>query len=567
MGILSKIGGVFARFRQADAAPLRARAGLQGGYQGQLFAYDAASLDSAEMSEWLPIVKSPDTEINIYRDRMVARTRDVVRNDGFAAGAVNRMLDSTIGGAYRLSSMPDYRALSRFSSKFDAVWAEDFRLAVESEWRGYSEDIGHYNDQARAMTIHQQFRQALGHMLIDGDALALTHWLPERVGRGGARFATAFQIVDPDRLSNPYSNGNGVAPMDTQFMRGGIELDHQGVPIAYHIRKAHQNDYFASLDSVIWERIAREDDDGFMRVIHHFERQRADQHRGVSVFAPILGRLKLLARYYGVELQAATIASVFGTYVTSPYDPAMVEDALNPDGQDGMSWYQGMRADFHKERKPMLNNAVIPTLAPGEKLETVSAERPNSAFGDFTRQMLLGISTALGISVEQLTNDYSETNYSSARAAIAETERTVKRRLAEFNSGVANPMFATWMDEGFRRKMFPLPNGAPDYMEARTAYSRCAWRGPGAGLVDGLKERQASILGIDANLTTMQDEIADESGRDWREIMEQRAIEMKLKASLGLPDVGVPTTAPNGTQGDTNTPENDADVRDEEGAK
>jgi lambda family phage portal protein len=508
---------------------------LQGGYQGQLFAYDAASLSTAEMNEWLPIVRSPDTEINIYRDRMVARARDMVRNDGFAAGAVNRMLDSLVGGAYRLSSMPDYRALARLGGKFDAAWAEDFRLAVEAEWSGFAEDIGHYNDVSRAMTVTQQFRQALGHMLIDGDALAVTHWMPERIGYGAAKFSTAFQIIDPDRLSNPYQNSGYITSYDTQYMRGGVELDHKGVPIAYHVRKAHQNDFFSTLDSVIWERIPREDDDGFLRVIHHFERQRAEQHRGVSIFAPILGRLKLLSRYYGVELQAATIASVFGTFIKSPYDPGMVEDALSPEGNEGMSWYQGMRADFHRERKPMLNDAVIPTLAPGESIETVKAERPNSAFGDFTRQMLLGISTALGISVEQLTNDYSESNYSSARAAIAETERTVKRRLAEFNSGVANPMFATWMDEGFSRGLFPLPAGAPDYLEARTAYSRCRWRGPGAGLVDALKERQASVLGMDAGLTTLQEEAANESGRDYREILEQRAVEVALFKELGLP--------------------------------
>lgn len=554
MGLLSAIKGAFTSPRQADAAPPRARAGLQGGFQGQLFAYDAASLSTAEMNEWLPIVKSPDTEINIYRDRMVARSRDMVRNDGFAAGAVNRMLDSMVGGAYRLSCMPDYRSLARLGKGFDAAWAEDFRLAVEAEWRGYAEDIGHYNDLSRAMTIAQQFRQALGHMLIDGDALAVTHWMPERVGYGAAKFSTTFQVVDPDRLSNPYQNSGFITSFDTQYMRGGVELDHQGVPIAYHIRKAHQNDYFATLDSVIWERIAREDDDGFLRVVHHFERNRAEQHRGVSIFAPILGRLKMLARYYGVELQAATIASVFGTYVTSPYDPAMVEDALSPEGNDGLSFYQGMRQQFHAERKPMLNNAVIPTLAPGEKLETVKAERPNSGFGDFTRQMLLGISTALGISVEQLTNDYEHTNYSSARAAIAETERTVKRRLAEFDSGVANPIYATWMDEGFQRGLFPLPANAPDYLEARTAYSRCQWRGPGAGLVDGLKERQASILGINARLTTRQDEIAYESGRDWREVMEQAAIEEAFATKIGLVMPATPDTVPDGTEPEAKQP-------------
>jgi lambda family phage portal protein len=527
MSILSSIRSALSP--RSNGTPPRARAGLQGGWEGQVFAYDAASVSTPEMSEWLPVVKSPDTEINAYRDRMVARVRDMQRNDGFAAGVVNRMLDTTIGGAYRLSCMPDYRKLAlRHGSSFDAAWAEDFRIAVESEWRNYAEDIGHYNDVAREMTITQQFRQALGHMLVDGDALAMTHWLPERIGYGRASFATAFQIVDPDRLSNPFQ------ALDTQFMRGGVEIDRHGVPMAYHIRKAHQNDYYASIDSMIWERVAREDDDGFLRVIHHFERTRAGQHRGVSVFAPVLGRLKMLARYYGVELQAATIASVFGTYVTSPYDPGMVEDALNPEGNDGLSWYQSFRSQFHAERKPMLNNAVIPTLAPGEKLETVSAERPNSAFGDFTGQMLLGISTALGVSYEQLTNDYSKTNYSSARAAIAETERGVRRRLAEFDSGCANPIFATWMDEGFRQGLFPLPANAPDFLEARTAYARCKWRGPGAGLVDGVKERQASVLGMDAGLTTLQDEAAYESGRDYREILEQRSIEVKLFKELGL---------------------------------
>jgi capsid protein len=160
--------------------------------------------------------------------------------------------------------------------------------------------------------------------------------------------------------------------------------------------------------------------------------------------------------------------------------------------------------------------------------------------------MLLGVSTALGISVEQLSNDYSETNYSSARAAIAETERSVRRRLAEFDSGFANPIYATWMDEAFDRRLFPLPRNAPDFLEARTAYARCKWRGPGAGLIDGLKERQASILGIDAKLTTRQDEIADESGRDYREILEQLANEEKLITKLGLTLVSQPVTAPTG---------------------
>jgi hypothetical protein len=52
---------------------------------------------SPEMGEWLPTVRSPDQEINLYRDRMVARQRDLYRNDGWAKGAIGSILDSTIG--------------------------------------------------------------------------------------------------------------------------------------------------------------------------------------------------------------------------------------------------------------------------------------------------------------------------------------------------------------------------------------------------------------------------------------------------------------------------------------
>ena len=45
-----------------------------------------------------------------------------------------------------------------------------------------------------------------------------------------------------------------------------------------------------------------------------------------------MGPLKMLARYYGVELQAATVASVLGLAVTSPYDEEEVRGALEATG-------------------------------------------------------------------------------------------------------------------------------------------------------------------------------------------------------------------------------------------
>jgi hypothetical protein len=83
-------------------AAVRQRAGgmgasLNGGAQGFVFPYEAASYTTTEMGEWLPSIRSPDAEINLYRDRMVARQRDLYRNDGWAKGVIGSILDSTIG--------------------------------------------------------------------------------------------------------------------------------------------------------------------------------------------------------------------------------------------------------------------------------------------------------------------------------------------------------------------------------------------------------------------------------------------------------------------------------------
>jgi lambda family phage portal protein len=509
-------------------APANRRSSASLDPQNQsVFPYTAAAWQTQEMGDWQPWIRSPDAEINQFRDRMVARSRDLVRNDGWASGGVMRILDNTVGTHLRLAAKPDYRALQiRFGKKFDAVWAEEFQRAAEALWRGFSEHVGRYNDVNRSLTVGQMFRLAMRHKLVDGDALAISYWMPERVGYGGSDYATSFLLVDPDRLGNPYGM------LDTKYMRGGVEIDDNGVAQALHIRQAEQNDWYNAVEANTWERIECEDDDGWRRVILDFERDRAGQHRGIGVFTPVIARFKMLARYYGVELQAATIASAFGTYVVSPYDPAQVGDALASD--DELSRYQQLRTDFHKERPAMLDGARVPTLAPGEKIETVASAHPHTGFTDFAHEMLRTFAAAAGISAEQVTQDWSKTNYSSARAALMESWKTLVRRRTEFSNNFASPMYAVWLQEAMDKGELPLPSGAPDFVEAATAYARCGWLGPARGWIDPVKEKAGAVMGMDAGLSTLMSEAA-EQGNDWEEVLDQRSIEVKKFKELGLP--------------------------------
>jgi len=509
-------------------APTRSRASMLVGASNT--PYDAADQRGDHMADWNPYLGSPDGELNMYRDRIVSRVRDLVRNDGWASGAVTRILDNAIGANFRPIFKPDYQALAAHTGikGFDHVWADEYGQALEAAWRTWANDVGRYCDAQRNLTVAQIMRLAFRHKIIDGDALAVLHWLPGRIGEGRARYATTIQVVDPDRLSNPQLK------FDAETMRGGVEIDAYGAAVAYHIRKAHQGDYFSAAKAVTWERIEKETSWGRPIVVHDFDHDRAAQHRGGSgIFAPVVQRLKMLVKYDGAELDASIINAIFGAYIESPFDPAIVEQALGDTSELGA--YQDSRASFHDERRIKLGGARMPILFPGEKINAVTAARPNSNFKDFEAAVLRNFAAGTGLSAQQVSNDWSDVNYSSARGAMLEAWKTLSRRRNDFATGFGQPIVCAFTEEAMEVDDLPLPAGAPSFSEFRAAYSRTKWMGPGRGIIDPVKERQGAILGMDAALSTLEDEAAELGGVDWRETVAQRAIEIARFKELGIP--------------------------------
>lgn len=495
----------------------------------QMSPYDAADAFDGHMAAWRPYLWSPDAQLNMYRDRIVSRVRDLVRNDGWAAGSVTRVLDNAIGATFRPLAKPDYRALQQMTGNagFDADWAEAFAKSVEAAFRRWAHDPGHWVDAQRQSTFAQLMRIAFRHKLVDGDALAIMRWMPERVGYGRAQYATTVQLIDPDRLSNPYLE------FDQVHTRGGVVIDDFGAAVGYWIRKAHQGDWWAAAQSMSWEQIPRETEWGRPIVVHDFEAERAGQHRGgAGILTPIVQRLKMLIKYDATELDAAIVNAIFGAYIESPFDPELVQGALGEAAE--LNAYQNERTAFHNERRIMLGEARMPILFPGEKIGAVNATRPAANFKDFESAVLRNVASGMGLSAQQVSNDWSDVNYSSARAALLEAWKTLSRRREEFAIGFAQPVYTAWLEEAFEVEDFPLPPGAPDFVEARAAYSRARWMGPGRGWVDPVKEKEGAILGISAGLSTLAQEAAENGGDDWEELLDQRAREIKAFKDRGM---------------------------------
>jgi lambda family phage portal protein len=532
---------------QAPAAPPRARAGLSGGGMANAFPYDAQVPYSQDMNDWQPWLRSPDSEINLDRDRVVARTRDLVRNNGWAKGGiVTRIADAAIGADFHPIPTPNWRALSRFNKAFDATWAAEYAAAVRSEWTLWADDLNFHSDAARTLTMTQQFYLSYLHFLIDGECLGMLLWAPERLGRGAARYSTALQGIDPDRLSNPYQM------VDTHDRRGGVQIDNLGAPMGYHIRQAHQNDWYDADRSMVWDFYPRETPWGRPIVVHYYDKERDDQHRGNSILTPILARFKMLDKYDTATLQAAVLRTIVGFFLKSPYDPEQVRNALDAGtyGEEATSTDDafvgelGARAAWHAKHGMSLGGVRMPLLAPGESIETASGGSHAADFDAFETSFLRNFAASTGQAFEEVSGDFRHTNYSSFRGAMLQSWRTLIRRRGSFSARYAAQIYGAWLEEALDTHLADaLPRNAPDFADMRTAYAHARWIGPGRGWIDPVKEPQGEVLKLDAALTTLSDSTSTISGRYYLDILDEREVEQaQMKArGLRLPDwAGLP---------------------------
>ena len=165
-----------------------------------------------------------------------------------------------------------------------------------------------------------------------------------------------------------------------------------------------------------------------------------------------------------------------------------------------------------------------------------------SPVGDkFEQSLLRHIAASLGVSYEQLSRDYTQTNYSSARAAMGETWKHMLTRKKFVADTTASFIYRLWLEEAVNYNMLEClkRRNVPNFYAGMNAeaYSNCEWIGAGQGMIDPLKETQAQVLALKHGLTTKEVEIARRAGSDWRAVAKQIARERAVDKGLGNPSV------------------------------
>lgn len=484
--------------------------------------YQGSSMFARDLASWRPARRSADAELLPEQGNLISRARDLDRNSGIAKGGVQTVVDNVVGVGLRLNPRPNYVALGQTKA-----WADEWARKVRALWWGWAETTA--CDAADTMIFDQMTAQVLRSQLVSGDAVTLPLWLPDR----GDGWATKLQTIDPDRMSTP------AGQMETLQLRSGIESDIYGAPIAYWFRLTHPGDYVYPLnvtDTFKWERVPKYTAFGRRKVIHCYDKERTGQSRGKPILSSVLSNFKGLDRFTAAEIQAAVSNSMISMTIETP---------LNQEGIEAL--FQNSRELYLQGRKDHAvgfeNNSVVP-LFPGDKLNTWSPTRPTSAFGMFQENVGRIIALAMDMPYELLFKDFTKANYSSMRAAMLEAWRSFNRRRDDLGTQWADPVYQLWLEEAVNAGKID----APGFYENRAAYCRCKWIGPGRGWVDPVKEAVASETRLQARISTLEDECA-EQGKDWEDVLEQIAVEQAKMRELGIPEVviGRATVVPEDT--------------------
>jgi lambda family phage portal protein len=213
-----------------------------------------------------------------------------------------------------------------------------------------------------------------------------------------------------------------------------------------------------------------------------------------------------------------------------------------------------VRADFYGKADLTFEGVRVAVVPTGDELATVEAQRPATNFKAFERAVLNSVASALGLSGEQVSNDWEGINYSSARTLLNEIWRGLNADRRLFTQSFCTPIYAAWLEEAVARDLVEVPGGKAMFYVWRDALTQCDWVGPGRGTIDPLKEANAGQINRAGFISTLELDAA-EQGQDWRQLLWQRKREKVEMEKYGLEEAPLAGAQGNAGGGNDNADE------------
>ncbi len=296
-----------------------------------------------------------------------AQARDLVRNNPWAKRGLRRIAVNTVGWGIR--PKPGGAGAKRIAELWKA-WGETTDC-----------------DAAGRLTFYGLQRQVMMTVAEAGEVLVRRRF---RRPSDGLSIPMQLQLLEPDYLD---ATKDGIIGQQGGPIIQGVEFDAIGRRTAYWLFAEHPGS--GRFGTPVSSRYAAED------VLHVFYQERPGQVRGPSWFAPVDVRLHDFDEYEDATLMRQKIAACFAAFVT---DVDGTAPAIGEPGSDAAS---GKPTDT-------LEPGMIQNLPPGRQV-TFGTPPATNDHQSFAAAALRGVAAGIGSTYEDLTGDYSQVNFSSAR--------------------------------------------------------------------------------------------------------------------------------------------------------
>lgn len=452
--------------------------------------FEAAAVNRLSAS-WLAGSASMDEDLRSSLDAIRNRSRDLFKNDAYAA-KFGRMVRNNVVGAQGFilqaaAVEPDGKPDAAANKAIENAWYRQCRpgnfdttgkLGGDDFWR------------AVAVTLPR-----------DGEVL-----IRKVRGAGRGEFGYQLQLLDVARLDTNY-NVEAVGTSNAIIM--GVEVDAYRKPVAYHLFKSLRSGLHRERERVPAEEI-----------MHLFVPWDAEQTRGIPWMHAGMQLLRQLGGYREAAVIAARVgATKMGFYIR--------KDDAQPPGEGADD-----QGNFTQSAEP----GSFDVLPDGYGLESWNPAYPHEQFDAFCKAALRGISSAFGVAYPSLGNDLEGVNFSSIRSGVLE-EREEWMVIQSWLIAVALvPVFEDWLSWSLMRGAIRLPNGSALPAGKADKFMEHTWQGRRWSWVDPLKDVKASVEAIHNNLASPQ-QIAAQTGRDLVDVLDdiQRYHDMLRARGLPIP--------------------------------
>ncbi|MDW3050506.1 phage portal protein [Vibrio sp. 1408] len=439
----------------------------------------------------VPIGKMIDQKLSV----LVARSREQISNNDYARGFVREVRKNVLGHKGIILQVRG----KELDGSLDAYGNAAVEKAFKKWGRRDTCTVDGRLDWQRAKRVILNTVVGSGEQFI-------------RIVEGttAGPWGFAIQLIDPLRVpiqvnESRLSNGN--------IIRHGIEMTPYGRPIAYLVEtKAGVLAEPFRHSGKEFERVSAED------MLHIYDQEHPEQFRGIPWNHSSLSRMRNLAGFEEASVVNAR-AGASKTMVLKA-DP----DVYEP--EDG--------EDFVEPEIELEANTVV-TLPPGFEPVDYAPDFPSTETATFSKHMLRGIATGVGIAYNTFANDLEGVNFSSIRQGKLD-ERDGWKELQEwFIESVCQRIYERWLQYSLLSGKIINTNGKSIPASRLGKFLEVEWQARRWEWVDPLKEEKA-ITEAQSNARKSPGEAIRESGRDPVEVWKGYAADIEAMRKEGIPE-------------------------------